>query len=231
MLRDSLEESTKERWARCGVEAVWTDFFGETAQFLHELTLGRAGREIEPFHERAAKHRAAVSRYLRPESFARFRQQQDRASELLATLLSDIRNVAAAAGVDLTVEDLGLGLWVADHESATLSCWVTADRRLNGSHALVNNRLEYNSPWIAVEAVTRGVVVQQDPDVFASRWRLVRGVPIVVQEDDGAGRVVVGAMTLTSRTPHDESALTASPRGLLGALDDLLSGPIAQLFR
>jgi hypothetical protein len=231
MLRDSLEASTRARWTQCGVEAVWTDFFGETAQFLHELTLRRANRKIQPFHERAAAHRAAVSRYLRPRSVARFRRQQDRASDFLATLLREVRDVAAAGGVDLTVEDLGLGLWVADHQAGTLSCWVTADRRLNGNHALVDNRLEYDSPWIAVEAVTRGVVVQQDPDVFASRWRLVRGVPIVLQEPDGAGRVVVGAMTLTSRTPHDESALTTTPRGLLGAIDDLLSDPVTQLFR
>lgn len=231
LLRESLEESTRARWARCGVNAVWTDFFGEAAQFLHELTLKRARRKVPSFHERAAYHRAAISRYLRPSSSARFRNQQDHASDLLGTLLSDVRDVAAAGGANLATEDLGLGLWVADHLNGTLSCWVTADRRLNGSHALVDNRLEYDSPWIAVEAVTRGVVVQQDPDVFASRWRLVRGVPIVLQDNDGAGRVVVGAMTLTSRTPHDESQLTAAPRGLLGAIDDLLSRPIAELFR
>jgi hypothetical protein len=142
-----------------------------------------------------------------------------------------VRDVAAADGVDLSNEDLGLGLWVADHVDGMLSCWVTADRRLNDEDALVSNAFEYSSPWIAVESVTRGVVVQQDPNVFASRWRLVRGIPIIVQDNDGAGRVIVGAMTLTSRTPHHESALTGSPRGLLGAIDQLLSGPVTQLFR
>ncbi len=229
-LRDSLEESTKARWTRCGVEAVWTDFFGETAQFLHELTLRRTDRDLPPFHERAVTHHAAVARYLRPRAGGRFRDQQRRASMFLTNLLRDVREIADAGGVNLDLEDLGLGLWVADHAHRTLSCWVTADRRLNDRSALVDNPFEYDSPWIAIEAVTRGVVVQQDPDVFASRWRLVRGIPIVLKAEDGSGRVVVGAMTLTSRTPHDQSALTAAPRGLLGAIDDLLARPVEQLF-
>lgn len=229
-LRERLEDSTRQRWARCGVETIWADFFGESAQFLHEVALLRSGRHIAPFHERARIRLEAATLYMAPRDEAAFRERQEWISAYLGRLLEAVRHMAAADSVDLSAEELGLGLWVANHSGGTLACWVTSDRRLNSMHALVENPFEYDSRWIAVEAVTRGVVVQEDPDVFASRWRLVRGIPIVVEDDDGAGRTIVGVMTLTSMTPHGESALSRAPRGLLGAIDDVLSRPVALLF-
>jgi hypothetical protein len=232
-LRLELERATRARWARCGVDAVWADFFGESAQFIHELALRRSGRRTPDFHTRAKERLDAVRFYLAPTDPSAFKARQEEISDLLQAMVGGVQDIALAGGVDLSEESLGLGFWVADHERGTVSCWATADRRLNGVDALVDNFFEYSSPWIAVEAVTRGVPVQQDPAVFASRWRLVRGIPIVVAQQDGSLRTVVGAMTLTSMTPEAESALSLSraPRGLLGAIDRLLAVPVAQLFR
>jgi hypothetical protein len=76
--------------------------------------------------------------------------------------------------------------------------------------AVMPNPLELQSRWVAVEAATRGVVVERDPRVYASRWRLIRGIPIVVESPTGAGRTVSGVFTLTSMTPQAESQISAS---------------------
>lgn len=207
-LRRSLEHATRERWARCGVESVWADFFGESAQVLHELALRRTRPEIPRFHDRAEERRGAAHFFLAPIEEGEFQSRQDTWSGLLVRLLDGVRQVAEiAAGVDLSNETLGLGLWVVNHAEGTVACWVTADRRLNSTNAFIDNPLEYDSRWVAVQAITRGVVVQDDPNVFASRWRLVRGIPIVVSGDRGEGRGAIDCRC------HDAD-LDDAPRGV-----------------
>jgi hypothetical protein len=90
-------------------------------------------------------------------------------------------------------------------------------------------RLGLESRWIASEAVTRGVIVERDPNIYASRWRLIRGIPIIVPRGGGEGRVVVGALTLTSMTPRAESRLSTR-KGVSDAIDIFLSGAGPLLF-
>lgn len=73
-----------------------------------------------------------------------------------------------------------------------------------------------------MEAVTRGAVVEWDPDVYASRWRSVRGIPLVWRGSDRRERIIVGAATLTTTEPSGSSifdeAETAAP-GLRKTID------------
>jgi hypothetical protein len=230
-VRRGLEMATKERWRRCGVEAVWADFFGESAQFIHEIGLFRTDRSAEPFETRAQARLEAARALVAADDPTEFLNAQGRIATLLSNLVKGVRTIASAEGLSLDDEELGLGLWGVDHAAGTITCWATADRRYTTPRALVPIPLDYDSRWVAVQAVTRGVVVQEDPNVFASRWRLIRGVPIVVHGAGGRGRSIVGAMTLTSMTPETESNLTRSPRGLLGAIDRYLAEPVAVLFQ
>ena len=66
------------------------------------------------------------------------------------------------------------------------------------------------------------MVVERDPNVYASRWRLIRGVPIVLADSDGAGRTISGVLTLTSMTPRRESLISTS-QGLSTVIDDFLA--------
>jgi SIR2-like domain len=230
-VRDQLEHAARQRWDRCGVEAIWADFFGESAQFIHEIALSRGGSSAPGFAERARERFETARRVIAPGKPKLFREAQERATTFLSEQLEYVRSIAKTGDVDLSEEHLGLGLWVVDHDRGTVGCWATADRRLNDSSSIASQPLAYDSPWVAVEAITRGVVVQRDPDVFASRWRLIRGIPIIVQDPDGAGRTIAGAMTLTSTTPEKDSALSSAPRGVLGAIDSFLAGPVALLFQ
>jgi hypothetical protein len=83
-VRPRLEHATRERWGRCGVDVVWADFFGEVAQFLHEVTLQRMSSSLPGFVERAEDHLEAGRTFLVPSSVKLFRQVQDRVSAFLA---------------------------------------------------------------------------------------------------------------------------------------------------
>jgi SIR2-like domain len=230
-VRTALERSTGQRWQRVKVAPVWADFFGEAAQFLHEVGLRRTASPVAPFAERAQLAWTLGQQNVVPSSRARFRQKQETWSEFLNGLLSEVRALAAAGGADLSNERLGLGLWGADHAAGTATLWATSDRRLNGRGTLVARPLEYQSRWIGVEAITRGVQVERDPAVFTSRWRLVRGIPIIVPADGSDGRVVVGAITLTSESTAATSGLKQLPSGVLRAIDRFLASVAARLFQ
>lgn len=228
-VRAAVEVSTRARWARCGVTAVFANFFGEVAQFLHEITLRRSGSTVQPFAQRVGARVDLARALVIPPDPAGFRVAQERASAFLARLVEGVRRIAEAGGVDISGERLGLGLWGADHNAGTAAVWATSDRRLNDLDAVVSNPLELESRWMAVEAITRGVVVERDPRVYASRWRLIRGIPIVVPSDGGAGRTICGALTLTSMTPQAESRLSRS-REVSAEIDRHLAEAGGRLF-
>jgi hypothetical protein len=71
--------------------------------------------------------------------------------------------------------------------------------------------------------------VESHPEVYATRWRYVRGLPLVA--DDGqAGRVAVGAVTLASTARFAESALQRLPPEALSDVDALLVDQTVRVF-
>lgn len=86
-----------------------------------------------------------------------------------------------------------------------------------------------NSRWVGVLAMIQGVAVEQDPAVYTTRWRFIRGIPLVVQ---APGRSLVGSLTLTSATPLSECLLSvgAASRELLETIDQGLSEAAEEFF-
>jgi hypothetical protein len=228
-VRRELERATRARLAQAGVDAYWADFYGELAQVVHEARRRRVARSgPESFLARAARVSCRGKRRCVPTSSA-FGARQRTLSELLSALLDIVQSVAHSAGVDLADEHLGLALWGVDHELREVSLWASSDRLYRGTGDIVALPFELASRWAAVEAVTQCNTVEIDPRVYASRWRFIRGVPLVW--DGASERIVVGAATLTSTTPADESRLA----GLAGAdkleIDRYLSSRLVQLWR
>jgi len=79
-----------------------------------------------------------------------------------------------------------------------------------------------------VIAMINGVPVEQDPAVYTTRWRFIRGIPLVVRSN---GRSPVGSLTLTSATSLDKCPLSigTAPREALTAIDQIL-GEAAEGF-
>jgi hypothetical protein len=220
-VRRELEHTTAARWRAAGVDVVFTDFFGELGQVLHEAALVREGEAIPRFRERAQARHARATALLTPVGRRRFGTAQRLASDWLRDVVDGVRGIVAGAGIDLRDEQLGAGLWLADHRRGEVLCAVTSDRAMTDRASLQPIRMTYVSPWAAVEAITRGVVVERRLDVYATRWRYVRSVPLVA--DDGrAGRLSVGAVTLTSNASN-VSALEDLPEDVSADIDRLLA--------
>lgn len=218
-VRAQLEHATRERWRQAHVDVFFTDFFGEQAQILHEAALRRSSAGIDPFETRAdaARDRAREFFGLGGD----FAAGQLAASEWLRSLLADVRTILRGREHRLH-EKLGLGLWVADHAEGQLVCLGTSDRAHADPRTLVPVPLELVSDWTSVEAVTNGSPRFQDPAIYASRWRYVRGLPLVFRRGQ-PGRVLVGAITLTSTKARANSVFARAADPVLDEVDDLLT--------
>jgi hypothetical protein len=169
---------------------------------------------------------------LNPTDLAEFIDAQHEGSEWLQGRLNDVRAICSATtpGVDLSSHQLGLGLWAVDHDTGEIMNWVSADRAYQDPAAIMRNPLHVNSRWVSAVAIANSVSVEQDPMVYASRWRFIRGIPITVDAD--GERSIVGALTLTSTTPLKDFPLAKSeaPPGLLSAIDDHLTTEAGEFF-
>lgn len=231
-VREILEASAAARWARYKVTPVWANYYGEVAQIVHEIGLRCGGGHPVDFAVRARARLAHGAARLAPPGSGAFAEAQREASEWLRRRLDDVRAicVAEAPPVDLSDHTLGLGLWAVDHERGGLVNWVSSDRAYQEPGSAVAIPLHAGSRWVAAAAIVNGVSVEEDPMVYASRWRFVRAAPIVVEPE--GERSVVGAVTLTSTTPLSEFPLAkgSAPPGLLMAIDDFLTTRARQFF-
>jgi hypothetical protein len=230
-VRAMLERAAARRWRLSGVTPVWTNYYGEVAQMLHEVGLLIDDRDAEPFAWRAQRRLQAARSVVLPDNEAAFTRAQDFLVDLLGELLADVRVVAADAGVDLTAHDLGLGLWAVDHAQGVVELWAVSNRALRDRTAIDRRPMHFDSRWIAVAAVIAGAPVEQDPAVYTSRWRFVRGIPLIVEPT--AARSVAGALTLTSTVTMTDNPLARrnAPPELLRAIDRLLVDGAAELFQ
>jgi hypothetical protein len=232
-VQDILERSATARWARYGVTPVWANYYGEVAQIIHEIGLRCGGGHASDFASRARQRLANGAARLSPANADDFTEAQREASEWLRRRLDDVHAICSAADppVDLSSHHLGLGLWAVDHDTGEIMNWVSADRAYQEPNAAVRNPLHVRSRWVAAVAIADGVPVEQDPMVYASRWRFVRAIPVIVEAD--GERSIVGAVTLTSTTPLQDFPLakTHAPPGLLSGIDDYLATQVGEFFR
>lgn len=228
-VRRELEQSTKLRWEQAGVRVAFTDFFGELAQVLHEAALVRGKSALRGFRERARSNREKVQSLVMPAGTARFPDAQAEAANWLGDIVAGVRDIARSNGVRFRDEQLGAGLWIADHERGDLLLAATSDRAMTDRASLRPVPMELVSRWIAVEAVTRGAAVEEDPDVYASRWRYVRALPLVVSEGSD-GRVLVGAVTLASTRQLQRSALSRVREEVRDEMDELIVSRAMRAF-
>lgn len=228
-VRSSLERSAAARWKLAGVKPIWSNYYGEVAQFVHEVGLRSHGSTGPDFPKRAEGFLATAKAGLMPASQAGFIEAQEELSSWLETGVEEVRSIAKRLRVALGEEDVGLGLWVADHGAGVAELWGTSEQAWRDRRAIEARPMHVDSRWVGVLAVLRGIAVEQDPAVYTTRWRFIRGIPILIRDPE---RCLVGSLTLTSATPLGESALSANkaPPEFLGAIDRALSDAAAEFF-
>jgi hypothetical protein len=228
-VRARLEESAAARWQMAGVKPIWSNYFGEVAQFVHEIGLRITNPDSPRFSERSAERLRAARVSLDPPDTNSFVEAQQELSEWLRDQVAAVKLISADLGVDLTAEELGIGLWVANHVEGVAELWGTSEQIWLDRNAVEQRPIHVDSRWVGVAAIVRGVPVEQDPAVYTTRWRFIRGIPVVVEAPD---RSLVGSLTLTSATPLGDCPLSVSraPRELLLAIDDFLGEAAAEFF-
>jgi hypothetical protein len=210
-VRRELELATRARLHRANVTAYWADFYAEVAQLMHEARRRRGpGKPPATYPERAQKRALKGRRRCLPAALLETRQRKVRG--ILSQSLSGVRAALAAVGTDPADAVLGLGLWGLDYDRREVTLWGSSDRVHVDSSTITGVPLAWDSEWVAVEAITYGSVVEWDPATYASRWRSVRGIPLVWTRPERRERIIVGAATLTTTEPAGDSIFDQAER-------------------
>jgi len=213
-LRSSREQAVSARWARCGVQPLFLDHYSDVAQFVYEVRYRRhceiAGYTYIPVMDRAEAWSAVTRRdFLGLPSEKRFRRQQARLSDALRELLETALERAVSLGAKrVRGERLQLVIWLADPEGRQLTGWVHSDRAHRDPGTVQPVEIAADSEWVSVRTYCQGTTFQRDRSNYASRWRFVRGLPLVISD---FGRLPVGCLSVASTVPEQRTILTQMP--------------------
>lgn len=231
-VRRELESATRVRLQRANVTAYWADFYAELAQLMHEARRRRGpGKPPRPYPQRAQKRALRGRRRCLPATGLATRQHRVR--EILADTLVGVRAALLSVGADPADHALGLGLWGLDYDNREVTLWASSDRVHVDASTITAVPLAWASEWVAVEAITQGSVVEWDPDVYASRWRSVRGIPLIWTGPKGRERILVGAATLTTTKSAGSSIFDEAEQiapGIRTAIDSSLHDQLVRLW-
>ncbi|MGH2615869.1 MAG: SIR2 family protein [Thermomicrobiales bacterium] len=220
-VRAALEEAAIKRWARCGVEAVFIDHFADAAQLLHEIAYRRrAGDEYEPIEARASRLIDLAERWvlLTDRDQRLFAHRQVLLSEWLRGLLYTLLRTALD-GDPPAEEKLAITLWLVSRDGTQLTGWAHSDRAHQDPATVMPLPIASDSHWVAIRTICQGARFERDRDIYASRWRFVRGLPLVIEQPS---RLPIGCLTISSTRNGAESVLTQMPADRRAALHDAL---------
>jgi hypothetical protein len=221
-VRSELEEAAARRWGRCGVQAVFVDHFADAAQLLYEIGHRRqvGAESYRPIGERADEVIGCIERGLRIADQASFARRQVTLSEGLRKLLKEIVPLTLSLSkLKQGNEILGLALWIFGDDGSGLTGWAHSDRAHQDPSTVAPVPVRASSSWVSVRAVCQGTIAEFDRDNYVSRWRFVRGLPLVLEEPT---RIPIGALTVASTVPAQKSVLTKMPEDIRASLHGAL---------
>ena len=102
-------------------------------------------------------------------------------------------------------EPLAIALWLLSPDGRHITGWAHSDRAHQDPTTIESVPVRAESTWAAVRAVCQGVQVEHETESEISRWRFVRALPLVLAEPS---RVPIGALTIASALPRQQSILT-----------------------
>lgn len=221
-VRAEMEEAAVRRWGRCGVKAIFVDHFSDAAQLLYEIghrnVAGAAN--YRPVAKRAEETISCIERGLAVGDQEQFAKRQVALSQGLRLLVKKVIPLTLSlAELKQGKEILGLALWIFVGDGSGLTGWIHSDRAHQDPSTVAPVPVVATSNWVSVRAVCQGTIVEFDRDNYVSRWRFVRGLPLVLEEPT---RVPIGALTLASTVPAEQSVLTKMPEDVRAALHGAL---------
>jgi hypothetical protein len=232
-LKSTRERAISERWARCGVEPIFLDHYCDVAQLVYEIRLRRhceiAGETYRPVIDRARLWSKETRReFLGLGSAARFRKRQAELSDQLRDVLDRALERAYALGAHRNPrERLQLVIWLANPDGAQLTGWVHSDRAHRDPSTVQPVGITADSQWVSVRAYCQGTNFQRDRKIYASRWRFVRGLPLI---SETYGRLPIGCLSLASTFPENRTVLAQMPAVVRAAFNRFIVGESLRLL-
>lgn len=230
--RAAREEALAKRWEALGVRAVFVDHYTDVAQVLAEIA---RLRELEggyvPLPERAREWIGTVqTQILGWDDDTRFAESQRQVNGLLASALA--RGVSEAEklmGAGSWDETLQLALWLVDETGTKMTNWVMTDRLHLQRQTIEPVAVDEYARWVAVRSYCLGTPLAESREIYASRWRFVRGTPLVLRTDRH-GRIPVGCLTTASLSLREDTHLAGMRGEVLAAFNDALSDTVLTLL-
>ena len=231
--RAAREHGLARRWEALGVTAVFVDHYTDVAQVLAEVARRRTlgADEYVPLPERAREWLGTVETgILGWKDDVRFIESQRELNGLLVSALD--RAVSEAQrlmeGASWT-ETLQLALWLVDQSGTKLTNWVMTDRLHLQRQTIEPVVIDEYARWVAVRSYCLGTPLAESRNVYASRWRFIRGTPLILRSERH-GRIPVGCLTTASLTCRENSQLDRMRGEVLAAFNDALSATILTLL-
>lgn len=231
-IRRARERALGQRWEALGVAAVFVDHYTDVAQILAEIARRRrlGPDAYMPLPGRAAEWIGAVQRdILGWYDDERFRDGQRVVNHLLRNALARAVAAAERLGGQAWGETLQLALWLVDPDGEKLTNWVMTDRLHLDRQTIEPVDIDEYANWVAVRSFCAGTPLAQARDIYASRWRFVRGTPLVL-ESERHGRIPVGCLTTASLSPRSETQLDAMRGEVLTAFNEAVSDAVITLL-
>lgn len=208
-----------ERWRSAGVEALEADYVSQPRQFLWEVAMHKRDPYAVPYDERLIKWYRDCAQdipfgLIDPKLF---RTVQDELSGYLAYVLDRVRDLVRGEGhASLDDEPLAIHLWLRstiplelgpqdDPDLCAMAMIHCSDRAWRSPEAIDTRRIMLPTRRAALKAFCERRVVEHSFD-GSDQWNYVLAVPLVLKEEHS--RLPVGAVTLASTAPAQESVLT-----------------------
>ena len=215
------EQAIRARWATVGVTAVFVDHYVDVAQLLYEMARAKQlDNTYVSLPERAREWAQAIdTRILGIGDDQTFVRGQ----ELLVAQLRSALQTAVATAEQLEgrpwSEKLALTMWLIDADATHLINRVTTDRLHLDQGTIEPVEINEHARWVAVRSYCRGLPLAEARDIYASRWRFIRGTPLVI-DTQRHGRIPVGCPTTASMNGRDDT--------MLNAMDDVVEARFNQ---
>lgn len=230
-VREAREAAVTQRWKIVGVTAVFVDHYVDVAQLLYEMALAKEqGSNYQPLRQRVQKWVDVVEDKLLGlgDESAFVRAQHALNAQLRAVLAAAVAAAEAVEG-NTWNETLAMTLWLSDAAGEHLINRATTDRVHVDRRTIDPIRIDEHARWVAVRSYCRGLTLAESRDTYASRWRFVRGLPLLIEGDEH-GRIPAGCLTVSSMLPKDQTMLNRMTNDVEAEFNRTLTAGILELL-
>jgi hypothetical protein len=205
----AFERSTAMKWAQVGVATLQSDFYSQTAQFLHELRLVRnLGDKYVPYSARLRMWAEDMDGWIHDPTPAPFRAHQDLIQTALVNLVETLVATCAANSIHLKVaESLEAEIWSRRPSIRSLTLVGSSAALYRSAATMPSVSLLEDMTNPVVSSFQSGVRMLHELPPASSQRRTMMTIPILHDDHPRYGRLTVGVLAVSSNMERTLSIL------------------------